>query len=234
VVEVSSFHAEPDSGPTEVAGERLVTHLSGKPLHMSLFKATSYTPTPGSLTPAIGLAMDTIGYGSKSPSAQQDVQERLPAVMHRVLADIGIQFNELPSATSGDGLYLFLPPATDPTRALPGLLPAMAVRLAEDNERYRDMIRVRAAFGFGLVGLGRLGLIGRLVIDLTRLIDSPAIRQAVNDHPESHLVALISQELHQLITSTKPLEPGGQRLGRVDVTLKEYVAPAWLWTSPPR
>jgi hypothetical protein len=199
-----------------------------------MFKASPHTSTPGTLTPAIGLAMDTIGYGSKSPRAQQDVQERLPAVMHKVLADIGIQFDELPAASSGDGLYLFLPPATDPTRALPGLLPAMAMRLAEDNERYRDLIRVRMSVGFGLVGYGRLGLIGRLVIDLTRLIDSPAIRQAVRDHPRSDLVALVSKELYQLVTTTKPLEPGGQDLSRVDVTMKEYVGPAWLWTGPPR
>lgn len=149
--------------------------------------------------------------------------------MHKALADIGIRYDELPyNEMSGDGLSLFLPPGTDPTRALPGLLSAAVTRLAEDNDRYRDQIRARMALGFGLVGRGRRGLAGRLVIDLSRLVDSPPLRQAVQDHPASDLVALVSRELHELV------RPSGLPLTRFDVVMKEYTGAAWLWVSPSR
>jgi hypothetical protein len=181
------------------------------------------------LIPAMGVAIDTVGFGRKDPRAQRDVPERIQAVAQKSLVDIGVQWDELSyHDTAGDGMHLFLPAGTDPTRALPGLLSATTTRLAEDNERYRDQIRVRMAIGFGLVGRGSRSLSGRLVIDLSRLVDSPPIRQAVADHPASDLVALVSHELHALVS------PAGLSLTRVDVVMKEFVASAWLWVSPSR
>jgi NB-ARC domain len=206
--------------------------VEGKPLRMSVFNESDQEPAER-LTPAIGVVVDTVGYGGKPLGAQRDVQERLPRIMRGVLTDISIPYDGLPFATSGDGMYVFLPAETDPTRALPGLLNATATRLADDNERYRDQIRLRMAVGFGLVGHGQNGLIGNLVIQVKRLVDSPPIRDAVRDHPKSELVVLVSQELHGLVSSSaKVLAHYG--LTKVEVAMKEYAGAAWLWTSPHR
>lgn len=119
--------------------------------------------------------------------------------------------------------------ATDPTRTLPALLAATAAGLAKDNARYRDRIRIRMAAGFGLVGRGSLGVIGNLVVEINRLNDSAPIRRAILDHPESDLVVLISDILHQLLAHSGSASNAFRPLDRVEVALKEYRAPAWLW-----
>jgi hypothetical protein len=184
--------------------------------------------------PVLGICLDTVGYGAKPFGAQHDVQVRLPAVMRRILDDIDLRFDDLPYGMSGDGMYVFLPPATDPTHALPGLLSAGATRLAADNARYRDRIRARMAIGFGLIRRGPNGLVGGLMIDLSRLVECQPIRQAVHDHPESDLVALVSCGLYDMMARSGCL-PVGFPLSRVDVVMqaKKYDASAWLWIGPP-
>ncbi|HEX6355441.1 hypothetical protein [Actinophytocola sp.] len=185
---------------------------------------------PGALTPALGLGVDIVGYGCRPARVRQDAQQRLLALMRGVLGDVGIQLGTvLYGGMSGDSMSLVLPPATDPTRALPGLLMAASMRFAEDNERYRDRIRVRMGLDFGLAGRGPLGLVGNLIVDLDRLTDNPAIRQAVVDHLDADVVALISNRLHGLVAPIEQLS-----LKHVEVIVKEYAAPAWLWTHGDR
>jgi hypothetical protein len=185
--------------------------------------------------PAIGISLDTVGYGSKPFSQQQDVQARLPRLTGAILGDIGLQYDGLPRKMSGDGLDVFLPPATDPTRALPGLLSATAARLAEDNKRFQDRIRIRMAIGFDLITRGRGGLGGELIIAIKRLVDCPPVRQAMIDHPESDLAVVVSHELHDMVARTGSLQ-GAFAFSRIDVVMKSknYNTSAWLWVGPPR
>lgn len=183
------------------------------------------------LAPALGLVTDIVGYGCRNTRDQQQAQERLCSVTRNVLADLGVRSRELLfEGPWGDGMSIVLPVATDPARALPRLLVATASRLGCDNERHKDQLRLRMAVGFGLVGRGPLGLVGHLIVELARLSESVPIRKAVADHPESHLVVLISRLLHQLVdrTDAQGLVPA---LERVDVVVKEYDAPAWLWVG---
>lgn len=177
------------------------------------------------LTPAMGLDVDIVGYGRRNTRERQDAQERLHALMLKVLADIGIQLDDLPyGAVCGDNMSLVLPPATDPARALPTVLLAALARLTEDNRRYKDRIRIRMGMDFGLAGRSRLGLIGNLIVDLNRLTDNSTIRQAVANHLDADLVLLISNRLYELVNPQEQLI-----LERVEVVIKEYAAPAWLW-----
>jgi hypothetical protein len=179
--------------------------------------------------PALGLVTDIVGYGCRNTRDQQHAQERLYSVTRNVLADLGMRSHELLfEGPSGDGMSVVLPVATDPARVLPRLLAATSSRLRCDNERYTDQLRLRMAVGFGLVGRGPLGLVGHLIVELARLSESAPIRKAVVDNPRSHLFVLVSRLLHQLVdrTDAQCLVPAPER---VDVAVKEYEAPAWLW-----
>lgn len=204
---------------------------------MNSFDPENYGFLGEEFVPVIGMNMDTVGYGAKTARAQQDVQTRLPALTRGILQDIGLTFEQLPFGMSGDGLYVFLPPATDPTRALPGLLSASAARLAEDNERYRDRLQARMSIGFGLIrrGPNGQGLVGGLIIDLSRLVECAPIRDAVREHPDSDLVVLVSDRLHELVTSSGCV-PAGFTFSRAEVVMpeKQFAAPAWLWVGPRR
>lgn len=181
------------------------------------------------LVPALGLVTDVVGYGCRNTRDQQRAQERLCSVTRNVLADLGVRSHELLfEGPSGDGMCIVLPVATDPARALPRLLAATASRLRCDNDRYKDRLRLRMAVGFGLVGRGPLGLVGHLIVELARLSESVPIRKAVMDNPRAPLFVLISRLLHQLVDQTDA-QGLGPSLERVDVAMKEYDAPAWLW-----
>ena len=197
---------------------------------MPTFELNSRPGWDGSLTSAMGVNVDIVGYGRRNMRDRQDAQERLHALTLELLTNLGVPFEDLLyGGLFGDSMSMVLPSATDPARALPIVLLTTLAQLAEDNRRYRDRMRIRMGLDFGLVGHSRLGLIGNLIVDLNRLTDNSAIRQAAADYHGSDLVGLISNRLYELVGPVEELA-----LERVKIVVKEYVAPAWLWVQSER
>lgn len=218
------------AGRADVSGE--LNRRTGT-LHVHISGATDPVPMDGGLASLIGLGFDVVGYGRRSEPAKEGAQQRLLAATRKVLEEVPIRFDQLPyTQTAGDCMYVFLPSATDPTRVLSIVLRAITRHLADDNDCYRDRIRLRMAISLGLVGPGSLGLTGPLITDLSRLMDSQPIRKAVLDCPNSDIVGLISNDLLKMI------RPSARFLSEFPLTLvratvREYDDLAWLWTSPP-
>jgi len=184
---------------------------------------------PTGLLSRMGFVVDVVGYGRRTAEQKSDVQHRLRTLIGHTLSDLGIAFDDaLNDGGSGDGMAVFLPVGVDYTRALPGLLTSTVAWLISDNARFRDRMRLRMAIGTGLVGTGgQTGLLGELIIDLSRLLDSVVLRQAVVDHLESDLVVLVANGLHDDVIRPGYLDPAS--FTGVTVTVKEFTAPAWLW-----
>jgi hypothetical protein len=176
---------------------------------------------PGTRTPHMGLQVDIVDYGRRREDDREDLEERMRTLMREMFVRAGLQYAGLTHV--GDGMRVILTPQTDPAEALNAVLTTTARALADDNQRYRDRMRLRMALDFGLARHTEHGLIGNLVIDLRRLIDSAAIRGAVADHPEWDLVALVSNRLCELV------KPEQLSFEQIDVVAKEYAAQAWLW-----
>jgi hypothetical protein len=178
----------------------------------------------------LGFVFDVVGYGRRTAVLKSDVQRRLRALVDGMLTDIGVAVDDTLGDGSGDGITVFLPVGLDYTRALPGLLNSAAAGLTSDNERYRDRMRLRMAIGTGLVGPpDPTGFTGELIIDLNRLLDSTVLRQAVLNNLDSDLVVLVTNALYDDVIRPGYLNPAP--FTRVDVTTKEFSAPAWLWIS---
>ena len=184
---------------------------------------------PEGMTPRIGFVVDVVGFGRRDAESKQYLQERLDKLLGEVVADLGIDRTAVPSSDAGDSRVLFLPVGTDPSRVLPIMLTAMRERLARDNRRHHDRMRLRMAVGTGLVGNGPLGFTGELVIDLHRLVDSFALRKAVADNLSADLALLVGNALHDDVIRPGYLDAGD--FTRVDITAKEFSAPAWLRLS---
>jgi hypothetical protein len=189
-------------------------------------------PLPGpareaeGFSPRLGFVVDIVGFGRRDGEAKNDLQQRLDKLLDQVVADVGVEKDDLRSSDAGDSRVLFLPVGADPTRVLPILISAVRERLGRDNRRYRDRMRLRMAVGTGLVGTGPLGFTGELVIDLHRLVDSVVLREAVAGNPYTDLALLVGNALYDDV-----IRPGYLATGdftRVDVTTKEFAAPAWL------
>src|SRR5205823_2523824 len=100
------------------------------------------------------------------------------------------------------------------------------------NRRHADRIRLRMAVGVGLVGAAATGFAGSMIVDVNRLVESPALRGAVRDHPESDLAVLISNHLYDYVIRPGYLDQSAAEFRRVDIAVKEFREPAWLWVAP--
>lgn len=189
---------------------------------------------PSGRSHRIGFVVDVVSYGKRLAPAQERIQRRLHSLLRDVVTDVGVDFEDVEhDGGSGDGMVVFLPTGGDPTRLLPGLLSATAERLAADNAEYRDRVRLRMAVGSGLVGDGATGFSGPLVVNISRLVDSEPLRQAVADNPGSDLVVLVLDALHRDVVVPGYLPARVAEFQLVDVAMKEFVERAWLWVSRP-
>lgn len=178
-------------------------------------------------TPRIGFVVDIVGFGMRDADDKHYAQQRLDAVVGRVLTDLGVAADDTAGTSAGDSKVVFLPVGADSSRMVPGMITAMCARLRQDNARYRDRLRLRMAVATGLLGPdGPLGLTGELIVDLHRLVDSPPLREAIERHVGADLAILVSRSLHDEV-----IRPGFLEVTdfvRVDVAMKEFRAAAWL------
>ncbi|OLF17152.1 hypothetical protein [Actinophytocola xanthii] len=209
-----------DVSGSVVAGNRNVVQHTPRPQ-----TAEAGEPAEG-LTPRLGFVFDIVGYGGRLAEGKADLEERLSSLTRRVVADLGIDLEDTRYAVSGDGIVVFLPVGVASTRVLPTLICAASSRLASDNNRFRDRMRLRLAVGSGLLGDGPLGFTGDLVVDLHRLVDSDVLRQAVRENPKADLAILVSAALHDEVVRPGYLD--ARDFTRCEVTTKEFSAPAWL------
>ena len=181
----------------------------------------------------IGFGVDVVGYSRRSTPAQAALQRRIAAVLQRVLDDLEVALHDTDRQPAGDGLMVVLPPDIEAPRVLPGLLHGWGAHLAADNGAHpEDHIRLRMSAGTGPFTAAPLGFAGRAIIEVGRLLNSGALRQAMDDRPEADVVVLVSQRLYEdvVLEGYPGLDP--DRFERVPVQVKEYRSDAWLWTPP--
>lgn len=188
--------------------------------------APAPTGPKGTMRPRLGFVVDIVGFGRRDAAGKADLQERLDRLVTGVVDGLGVDPADTEKADAGDSRVLFLPVGADSARVVPSVVAGMADGLARDNHRYRDRMRLRMSMASGLVGDGPTGFTGELVIDLHRLLDSTALRGAMADHTETDLALLVSQALYDDVIRPGHLSPAG--FTRVEVTTKEFTAPAWL------
>jgi hypothetical protein len=165
--------------------------------------------------PRLGFVVEMVGFGRRDTEQKTELQHRLRALVGHLLADLGISFDATDHTANRDGMAILLPAGGDHTAKLPGLLTATRNRLARDNERFRDRMRLRMALGTGPTA--------DLLADLNRLVDSLVLRQAVADRPHADLLVLVTDPLHA------GLSQPGALFTRVEVTARQRTTPAWLW-----
>ena len=93
---------------------------------------------------------------------------------------------------------------------------------------------MRMSVGVGPIGVAALGFAGDTPVEIARLLDSELLRQAVIDHPESDLVVLISDQLHQwAIVAWRSGAMVPAEFSRVRVVARGFDEDAWLWIASP-
>ncbi|WP_158851420.1 macro domain-containing protein [Saccharothrix deserti] len=177
----------------------------------------------------IGFSIDVVGFGSRPAPGRDAVQQRLVRLLRGVLADAGIDLDQVRHEWLGDGASVYLPNDLDPSRALAVLVTATSRRLAEDNRAHADRVRLRMAMTLGLMGPGETGFSGPLAVELARMTDAAPLRRAIADEPRHDLAVLVSDYLYTHVVRLGYADLPAAAFRRVDVAVKEFTAPAWLW-----
>lgn len=187
----------------------------------------------GAFSMRMGFVVDVADYSQRTEPGQCAVQQRLAALLSDVMRDIGTTLGQCYTQGTGDGMNVFLPLATDISRALPVLLTATASRLVRDNRQHADRIKLRMATDFGPVRPAAAGFSGNTIISFGRLVDSAPIRQAVSGQSAADLAVLVSDWLFAAVVSQGYAGLDPARFTRVQAVVRNFQADAWLWTSDP-
>jgi hypothetical protein len=182
----------------------------------------------------LGFTIDIAAYSDRSQRSRADAQERVANIVGQALRDMGLHMSDTDHQGTGDGLNAFLPAGIEVDRALPHLVRGVTDRLAQDNQRYRDRLRLRMAAAIGPVRRGALGYADNTIIEFCRLVDSKPLRDALAEHPEADLAVLFSDVLHRFAIrdGESGLDPNEFR--SLPITVKTFHDHAWLWIPQPR
>jgi hypothetical protein len=181
----------------------------------------------------MAFVVDVAGYGARTVAQQQEVQRRLRRLVDAALERCGLMLDSdvVEHQWTGDGINAALPVDIDPTVVLPLLVRSLAAALGADNAQSSDRIRLRMAISAGLIRRSVAGFSGELIMDISRLVDSDALRDALAASPAADLAVAISDHVYAMVVQPGyPGIPDGQ-FSHLHVVAKEFAAGAWLWLS---
>jgi hypothetical protein len=194
---------------------------------------TAAAPGRAGLRLRMAFVLDVAGYGARTVLQQQEVQRRLRELVDATLGGCELKLDPeiVEHQWTGDGINAVLPADIDPTVILPLLTRSLASALGADNAQSTDRIRLRMAVSAGLIERSVAGFSGQLIMDISRLVDSSALREALAACPAADLAVAISDHVYAMVVRPGyPGIPDGQ-FSPMRVVAKEFSAAAWLWLS---
>ncbi|MFI2367987.1 hypothetical protein [Streptomyces sp. NPDC018833] len=200
-------------------------------------------PPDGQLPPGrqqLCVAVDIEKYSARRNADMIRLQRALLRVMRAACARAEVDWYSCGRQAQGDGYLLVLPPDTDETRVVPGLMDGLADALAVVNreesgnapDRPYLRTRLRAAFHHGIVHEADSGYAGSAVVELFRLLDSDPLRALLTDEQTTDLVIAFSDRLYQdlAVHGYEGLSPAG--FEQLEVTAKQFTGTAWIRAHP--
>ncbi|MEV6824061.1 hypothetical protein [Amycolatopsis sp. NPDC051102] len=176
------------------------------------------------------LAVDVEGFSApgRTNADRLAIRAGLYEAVQRALVTSGVVWGDCHHADLGDGI-LVLAPAGYP-KAIFGerVPPALAAALTDHNGHNRPArrIRLRMALHAGEVSHDAHGATGQAIVHAFRLLDSPAVKQALARSPGC-LALIASAWFFDEVIRQSALS-GPERYARVFVHVKETSAQAWI------
>jgi hypothetical protein len=165
------------------------------------------------------------------------MQRQLRKVAENAIGHAGVRWAKVEPENKGDGLLLLLPPGVDEPRVIPALVNGLCLALQQANRRALSSrrMRLRMALTQGIRHPGMTGAVGEAVIAAFRLVDSPAVRGALDMHPDRSLAVIVSDDLYNDVVAQKypGLDPAEFASVKAEVTEKGFAAKAWTHVPVP-
>ncbi|MFF8830766.1 hypothetical protein [Streptomyces sp. NPDC015131] len=138
------------------------------------------------------LLMDMEGSGGRRDSEQAVIHRMLYTVLHETLAAASVEPTEYRCEDRGDGVFVLIDPAVPKPALLRALLTATPERLVSNNRLAAEgaRIRLRIVVHTGEVALDEFGAVGADLVHAFRLLDAPALREALGATPEPSVLCV--------------------------------------------
>jgi class 3 adenylate cyclase len=174
------------------------------------------------------LRTDVVGFGALE---RNDHDRRIIRLSSRDMmrASLGHVWDECTIEDRGDGLLIVVPPHI-PTAVVIALLHLkLPGELRRHNRTYGESVRIRlrVAANVGPVTSDELGISGEAIIRTARLIDAPALKEAM-DAAGAALGIITSEFVYETVIRHSAEWVNADEYAMVEVNVKESRIPGWL------
>lgn len=202
-----------------------------EPLHENATPVPVRPPVPGRSQHCVIFAVDVAGFGwrRRDDEAQLIIRDALYRLLIAAFETSGIAWDSCHHEDRGDGVLVVIPLHMPTSVVVDPLLTYLRAGVRRHN-RFSSavtQIRLRVAVHVGEVHRDRYGVAGVAVTHLFRLLDAPAVKEALTASGDD-LALIVSNYLYDSVLA----HVGGSAYGPVEVALKETRTRAWVQTSP--
>jgi hypothetical protein len=178
------------------------------------------------------VAYDVEHYSDRGTRREYDTQQRLAGILDFAFREAGVPPAGHEVQEQGDGGMAFLPTGgtVDEPRLIVGLLNALRTGLTDLNEDLVEAAKVRLRVGLqeGVVHRAAHGYVGPAVVEVCRLRDAEAVRQALA-RSGGPLVAAVADSLYRDVLAHGYHGLPGSAFIPVDVHVKTFSGKAWIY-----
>jgi DNA-binding CsgD family transcriptional regulator len=175
-------------------------------------------------------AVDVTSFSARADAHQHYLRESLYRMLTNAFERSGIPRDGSHWEDRGDGVLVLLPPAPAASLLLDPLVLELSAAIRRHNQIVTDAVRLRLrmAVHAGYVQRDRYGFAGQAVVKLFRLLDSSALREAVQE-TSADLGVIISDYLYDEVVrhGLGMLDPAAFR--NVQVRVKETDTRGWVY-----
>lgn len=191
-----------------------------------------FMTSPAQLSHSLCVAVDARGYGASDDHTQLSIQRHLLELLDTAAAAAGLCRLSWSKQPGGDAELAVLPAGESEVLVVDRFVRELDAALHRHNrDRLRTArLQVRMVVHFGRLLPGPNGYAGPAPVEVSRLLNSRQLRQALAESKTRDLVVLLSNQVYTdtvepLHTTWRPDE-----FRRVRIHEKEFEADAWLWT----
>jgi hypothetical protein len=175
------------------------------------------------------VGVDITGFGGREEQVQDHLRATMYAALQQAFADAGVKWPAREWRDDrGDGVLLILPPDAA-HRVIDPLVPYLHAGLRRHNKlsSAAAQIMLRMAVHSGYIHQDEHGLSGEAIVQMCRLLDAPAFKDAVRAR-RAPLGVVVSQYIYEAVVRNGLglIDPDTYR--RIPVVNKETRTEAWL------
>lgn len=189
----------------------------------------SETQTPSNHR-ALLVAVDAEAYSKRNTSSQYRLQANLLDILKAAAKNARLDRVQWRLQPQGDGELAVLPQGTDERLVVDSFVDELDKLLTVHNEERlpEARLRLRIAMHFGVAIPAPNGYAGQAPVDVSRILDSAALRQALGADPAANLALALSDSLYEelILNNLTSLRP--EDFESHDLSEPKFRGRAWI------